>query len=342
MVSTVTPEQSQGIVQAVVFLVNRDFNELTALYKRLGFIPVDEPVEPIIEALNEALPDALNSPVSELNLKNVISKLGVVFFEYPFSLPPFYTAVIRCLGVLEGVALQADASFPVIKSAYPFIASKLLTDPSPELQRALLDLLRKRDGRDAGAHLVHLVSLLEQAMDITDPLTLTERLASLYLVPEHAPLVRELMEQAVDMLEYLAVTGAGKAGTDDAGETRSERHGSQKKRDLNDEALRRTAQAVQSGVDGMQEVLAELAAGSQPARDRAGRVSRAILAEPMGQQFVLEFGLKLGERAALRSAATLLDWPEEQLPYASSFYGASPPRSSVSDDEDDADDCEVG
>ena len=29
-------------------------------------------------------------------------------YEYPFTLPPYYTAVIRCLGVLEGVALQVD------------------------------------------------------------------------------------------------------------------------------------------------------------------------------------------------------------------------------------------
>ena len=31
-------------------------------------------------------------------------------YEYPFTLPPYYTAVIRCLGVLEGVALQADST----------------------------------------------------------------------------------------------------------------------------------------------------------------------------------------------------------------------------------------
>lgn len=68
---------------------------------QLGFIPKDQPIEPIARALNEALPDALDSPVSELNLKNVVSRLGNVMFEFPFALPPFYTAVIRCLGVLE-------------------------------------------------------------------------------------------------------------------------------------------------------------------------------------------------------------------------------------------------
>jgi hypothetical protein len=101
MVSYVTLEQRLGLVEAIVHLVNRDFVALAELYKQLGFIPQGEPVEPIAEALNNALPDALDSPVSELNLKSVFSKLGNVMFEFPFALPPFYTAVIRCLGVLE-------------------------------------------------------------------------------------------------------------------------------------------------------------------------------------------------------------------------------------------------
>ena len=62
------------------------------------------------------------------------------------SLPPYYTAIIRCLGVLEGVAIQVDPEFRIISDAYPYIASRLLTDSSPELQGALQTLLFK-DGR---------------------------------------------------------------------------------------------------------------------------------------------------------------------------------------------------
>jgi len=205
MVSYVTREQRLGLIESIVHLVNRDFELLANLYKELGFIPRSEPTGPIVQALEAALPDALDAPVSELNLKNVFAGLGNVMFEFPFALPPFYTAVIRCLGVLEGVALQADAKFPVIRAAYPFVAAKLLTDPSPRLQQALLDLLRKRSSKQGGAsHLTRLVGILEHALGYTDPLTLTENLAQIYLIPEHAPLVRELMDQAVDMLDYLA------------------------------------------------------------------------------------------------------------------------------------------
>ena len=65
----------------------------------------------------------LNASVAELNFKSVINKLGDVMYKYPFSLPPFYIAVIRCLGVLEGVAMEVDNSFAIVKDAYPYIAS---------------------------------------------------------------------------------------------------------------------------------------------------------------------------------------------------------------------------
>ena len=82
-------------------------------------------------------------------------------YEFPFSLPPYYIAIIRCLGVLEGLALQVDDDFRIISDAYPYIASRLLTDPSPELQSALQQLLFK-EGR---ARWERLLQLLERAKE---------------------------------------------------------------------------------------------------------------------------------------------------------------------------------
>lgn len=66
---------------------------------------------PIVVALSQALPDVLNASVGELNFKNVINKLGDVMYTFPFSLPPYYIAIIRCLGVLEGVAIQVTMDY---------------------------------------------------------------------------------------------------------------------------------------------------------------------------------------------------------------------------------------
>ena len=86
--------------------MNRDWSELVRVYQRLGFIPEGTDATPIEVALENALPDVLNSEVSEVNFKNVVNKLGDIMYQFPFSLPPFYIAIIRCLGVLEGLAIQ--------------------------------------------------------------------------------------------------------------------------------------------------------------------------------------------------------------------------------------------
>lgn len=141
MMSEVEPGQRYGIIEAVVHMVNRDFDALANLYVRLGFLPADIDLTPIVAALNDALPDVLGASVGELNFKSVIDKLGSVMYKYPFNLPPYYTAIIRCLGVLEGVAIQVDPNFKILRESYPYIASRLLTDPAPELQQALQCLL---------------------------------------------------------------------------------------------------------------------------------------------------------------------------------------------------------
>ena len=121
--------QRYGILEAVIHLVNRDFRSLCQLYVRLGFIPPGTDVAPIEVALAKALPDVLGASVDTLNIKNVIGELGDVMYKFPFNLPPYYTAIVRCLGVLEGLAIQVDGTFRIINDAYPYVASRVLSDP---------------------------------------------------------------------------------------------------------------------------------------------------------------------------------------------------------------------
>ena len=178
MMSFLEPAQRYAIIEAVVHMVNRDFTALSDLYGRMGFIPPDEDTAPIAAALNDALPDVLNASVAELNFKSVINKLGDVMYKYPFSLPPFYIAVIRCLGVLEGVAMEVDNSFAIVKDAYPYIASRLLTDKAPQLQAALLQLLFP----NGALKWEYLEGLLENAAatDAYEPLLAVERIDHLF------------------------------------------------------------------------------------------------------------------------------------------------------------------
>jgi len=203
MVSYVEANQRYGIMEAVVHLVNRDFKSLANLYKRLGFIPSEQDTSPIVTALEKALPDVLNASVSEFNFKNVINKLGDVMYTFPFSLPPYYIAIIRCLGVLEGVAIQADPQFRIISDAYPYIASRLLTDSSPELQKALQQLVFK-DGQLRWDRFGELLKEAQFTRDYDVTMALNQMLD--FLLSERGTVIREkLRDQIVD--------GIGEAGT---------------------------------------------------------------------------------------------------------------------------------
>jgi len=205
MVSYVEAPQRYSIIEAVVHLVNRDFVSLTELYRRMGFIPADVDTAPIVLALGKALPDVLNSSVNELNIKNVINKLGDVMFKFPFSLPPFYTAIIRCLGVLEGVAIQVDKDFRIIEDAYPYIASRLLTDPSAELQGALQQLLFRGGQEEGQPRWDRLQDLLEKAVKVQDyDVMQAADMLLTYLASENGIKIREsFADQAVEIADTL-------------------------------------------------------------------------------------------------------------------------------------------
>jgi len=183
--------------------VNRDWNQLVRLYVRMGFIPENTDLKPIEVALENALPDVLNADVSELNFKNVINKLGDVMFTYPFSLPPFYIAIIRCLGVLEGLAIQVDPQTRVLSEAYPYIASRVLTDSQQDLKEALRCLALTNDGRHVRWD--RLYGLLEEANGSSgyDVASALDQLSAYLLSNDGEYIVHELTDQIVEAADTL-------------------------------------------------------------------------------------------------------------------------------------------
>lgn len=201
MMSYVESNQRYGIIEAVIHLVNRDFTSLASLYQRMGFIPGDVDTQPIIVALEAALPEVLNASVGELNFKNVINKLGDVMYKFPFSLPPYYIAIIRCLGVLEGLALQVDPNSRIINDAYPYIASRLLTDSSPELQAALHKLIFKA-GRPRWERLEQLLEVAGSTSDYDVTLAMDQLLD--YTLSEQGTEFRRIFAaELVDAVDQL-------------------------------------------------------------------------------------------------------------------------------------------
>ena len=146
MMSEIQPQQRYGLIEAIVHVVNRDFDALAHDYVKLDFLTPDVDLTPIIPAFSRVFADAQGASVADLNIKTITDDLSDLMYEYPFRVPPYYALIIRSLVTLEGVAIYIDPNFKVLSEAYPYVSKRLLTDPSPELRASLKDLLFK-DGR---------------------------------------------------------------------------------------------------------------------------------------------------------------------------------------------------
>ena len=145
MMSEVKPAQRYGLIEAIVHLVNRDFEGLARDYVNLEFLTPDTDLTPIIPAFATVFNDALGTSVAEINIKSITDQLSALMYEFPFRVPAYYALIIRSLVTLEGIAINVDPDFKVLSKAYPYVAKRLLTDPAPELRASLKDLLFKDD-----------------------------------------------------------------------------------------------------------------------------------------------------------------------------------------------------
>jgi predicted unusual protein kinase regulating ubiquinone biosynthesis (AarF/ABC1/UbiB family) len=143
MMSQVQPPQRYGLIEAIVHVVNRDFEGLANDYVKLDFLSPDTDLTPIIPAFARVFADAQGASVADLNIKSITDELSALMYEYPFRVPPYYALIIRSLVTLEGIAIYIDPEFKVLSEAYPYVSKRLLTDPAPQLRISLRDLLFK-------------------------------------------------------------------------------------------------------------------------------------------------------------------------------------------------------
>ena len=146
MMSEAPQAARYALIAHVVHLVNRDYLAMTQDYYDLEFITRDVDTTPIAPALAAFFDDVLEDSVSKLNFRAIVDGLGEVLFQFPFQVPGYYALILRSLTVLEGLAISADEDYKLLARAYPYMAKRLLTDPSPQLRGSLEDLLVK-EGR---------------------------------------------------------------------------------------------------------------------------------------------------------------------------------------------------
>lgn len=194
MMSRIQPYQRYGLIEAVVHLVNRDFEALAQDYIHLDFLTPETDVTPIIPALANVFGNALGASVAELNFKSITDQMSEMMYEFPFRVPAYYALIIRSLVTLEGLAISIDPDFKVLSKAYPYIAKRLLTDPSPQLRASLKDLLFK-DGSFRWNRLENLLRNARSSTDYDFEKVLTQTLD--FLFSERGAFIRERLAEEI-------------------------------------------------------------------------------------------------------------------------------------------------
>jgi predicted unusual protein kinase regulating ubiquinone biosynthesis (AarF/ABC1/UbiB family) len=175
------------LVDSVVHLINKDYEQLGQDYVNLGFLQPNIQMKPIVKALESVLGDIMSEKVGDFNFKVVTDRFSGLMYEYPFSLPAKFALIIRSVITQEGVALSLNPEFKIVQVAYPYVARRLLTDESEDLRERLLEVLFK-DDKFQWARLENLIAIAKS--DGNFDLVPTARMGLQFLISQEGEFLR--------------------------------------------------------------------------------------------------------------------------------------------------------
>ncbi|MES1024451.1 AarF/ABC1/UbiB kinase family protein [Gloeocapsa sp. BRSZ] len=178
----------ETLVDAIVHLVNKDYNELAADFVKLGFLTPDTNICPIVPALEAVLGQAIGQSVADFNFKSITDSFSELMYDYPFRVPAQFALIIRSLVTQEGIALSLNPNFKIVEVSYPYVARRLLTGETPQLRRRLLNVLFK-DGKFQWERLENLIAIAQA--DKRFDLLPTAQLGLQYLLSEEGKFLRQ-------------------------------------------------------------------------------------------------------------------------------------------------------
>ncbi|RYG70331.1 AarF/ABC1/UbiB kinase family protein, partial [archaeon] len=148
MMATVSSAKRYAMIGTVLGLVNKDVPLATNSLSQLNFFTPQTNITNVISALNLAILNSTETgKVSSLNFSRLSVNINRIQDQLTMQLPPYYLMIIRSLSVLEGLALNVDKDFKLIRGAYPFILRQILTSPQLEMTSLLEKVLLTSDGR---------------------------------------------------------------------------------------------------------------------------------------------------------------------------------------------------
>lgn len=143
MMDQLDQRTKESLVDALVHLINNDYQALAKDFIELGFLTPDIDISPIIPALESVFSEVIGVSVGDFNFKTITDRFSSLVYDYPFRVPAKFALIIRSLVTQEGVALCLNPNFKIVEVSYPYVAQRLLTEETPDFRRRLLEVLFK-------------------------------------------------------------------------------------------------------------------------------------------------------------------------------------------------------
>ena len=126
--------QTKTMVKALIALFRNEIPELIEHAIVLGFLPHSLPVKeraalaPVLATVvsRGLLTAGSDMAARKARFSTMTKELNQIFFEFPFSIPPYFALITRALVTLEGIALAGDPAFDLFDSARPYVSKRAL------------------------------------------------------------------------------------------------------------------------------------------------------------------------------------------------------------------------
>lgn len=171
LVSEVPECVRESMVCALTHLIHGEYSLLAESFSGLELMRSDD-VEVALPVLAQALKEAFEptdasesctvNRFADFTLIGVATKLLMLGTRFPFVFKDYFLNNLRCLGMLEGLALNADPKFSVLNVVYPYITRKILSGSSSRYKKALEDLVIDCYGRMRWSRMDQLIQDVQQ------------------------------------------------------------------------------------------------------------------------------------------------------------------------------------
>jgi predicted unusual protein kinase regulating ubiquinone biosynthesis (AarF/ABC1/UbiB family) len=142
LVSRLEPGLRLSLIEHVAHLVARDYAKVPSDLVKLGFVPAGQEAAAQDSGAVDLLTYAYSKRAegggfSNFDVPALFDELSADAGSSIFQIPPYFAYIAKAFATLEGIGLSADPQYSILNETLPYIARRILTDPSPRTAGAL-------------------------------------------------------------------------------------------------------------------------------------------------------------------------------------------------------------